>query len=121
VVSFTPLPLYPRGKSSRYPLYRRLDGSKNPSGRHGEVNIPAPPRFELGLRPPARSQSLYRLSYIRQKINIYKFLVGRVREKIMSLERPRLRVKIILKCVSEKLDVRMWAGVTQVRFRGDLP
>jgi hypothetical protein len=29
VVSFTPLPLYPRGKSPRYPLDRRLGGPQN--------------------------------------------------------------------------------------------
>jgi hypothetical protein len=31
VVSFTPLPLYPRGKSSRYPLDRRLGGPESVS------------------------------------------------------------------------------------------
>jgi hypothetical protein len=38
VVSITPRPLYPRGKSPRYPLGRRLDGPQSRSGRHGEVN-----------------------------------------------------------------------------------
>jgi hypothetical protein len=28
MVSFTPLPLYPRGNSRRYALYRRLSGPK---------------------------------------------------------------------------------------------
>jgi hypothetical protein len=46
VVSFTLLPLYSRGKSSRYPLDRRLVGR---SGRYEEVGIldptgtPTPP------------------------------------------------------------------------------
>jgi hypothetical protein len=64
VVSFTPRPLYPRGKGPRYPLDRRLSGPQSQSGRRGEEKIldhtgtgtPTPGR-------PARSQSLYRLSY----------------------------------------------------------
>jgi hypothetical protein len=39
VVSFTPLPLYPWGKSSRYPLEKRLGGPQSQSGRHGEEKI----------------------------------------------------------------------------------
>jgi hypothetical protein len=39
VVSFTPLPLYPWGKSSWYPLDRRLGGPQSRSGRPGEVKI----------------------------------------------------------------------------------
>jgi len=35
VVNFTPRPLYP-GKEPRYPLYRRLGGTHNLSGRFGE-------------------------------------------------------------------------------------
>jgi hypothetical protein len=36
VVSFTPLPLYSRGKSTRYPLDRSLGGPQSRSGRSGE-------------------------------------------------------------------------------------
>jgi hypothetical protein len=64
VVSFTPRPLYLRGKSPWYPLDRRSGGPQSRSGRRGEVKILATPGLELRpLRPPARSQSLYRLSY----------------------------------------------------------
>jgi hypothetical protein len=71
VVSFMPLPLYPQGKSSRYPLDRRLGGPQSRCGRHGETKIFAPP----GLKPrslgrPARSQSLYRLRYHSYKKNV---------------------------------------------------
>jgi hypothetical protein len=64
VVNFTPRPLYPRGKCAWYPLYRRLGGPQRCSGRHGEDKILSPPGLELRLLcPPARSKSLYRLSY----------------------------------------------------------
>jgi hypothetical protein len=36
VVSFTPRPLYPQGKSPWYPLDRRLGGLQSRSGRSGE-------------------------------------------------------------------------------------
>jgi hypothetical protein len=39
VVSFTPRPLYPRGKIPRYPLDRRLGGPQNRSGRRREEKI----------------------------------------------------------------------------------
>jgi hypothetical protein len=39
VVSFTPPPLYPRGKCPRYLLDRRLGVPNNRSGRHGEEKI----------------------------------------------------------------------------------
>jgi hypothetical protein len=42
VVSFTPWPLYSRGKSPRYPLDRRLGGPQSRSERHREVKILAP-------------------------------------------------------------------------------
>jgi hypothetical protein len=38
VVSFSPLPLYPQGKSPRYPLDRKLGGPQSRSGRYGEEN-----------------------------------------------------------------------------------
>jgi hypothetical protein len=56
MVSFTLRPLYPRGRSSRYPLDRRLDGLQSRSGKYGEVKIFSPSGLEL--RPivrPARN------------------------------------------------------------------
>jgi hypothetical protein len=64
VVIFTPRPVYPRGKSAWYPLYRRLGGPQSRSGRRGEEKF-----FDATgtqLRPlgrPSLSQSLYRLRY----------------------------------------------------------
>jgi hypothetical protein len=56
VVSFTPRPLYLRGKSTRYPLVRRLGGSQSRSGRGGEEeksnNCPC---RELNPNRPTRS------------------------------------------------------------------
>jgi hypothetical protein len=59
VVSFTPLPLYPRKKSPRYPLDRRLGGLQSRSGRCGEEKNLA----LQGIEPEPSSPSLYRLSY----------------------------------------------------------
>ena len=49
----------PPGKT-RYPLYRRLGG---PQGRSGRVRKISPPTGIRSLDRPARSESLYRLSY----------------------------------------------------------
>jgi hypothetical protein len=42
-LDFTPRPLYPQGKSSWYPLDRRLGGLKNRYGRGGEEKNSQPP------------------------------------------------------------------------------
>jgi hypothetical protein len=62
VVSFTPRPLYPQGKSPRTHWLGGLVDHR--AGLNDMEKILAPP--ELELRPlgrPASSQSLYRLSY----------------------------------------------------------
>jgi hypothetical protein len=53
VVNFTPWPLYPREKSPRYPLDRRLGGPQSRSGRFGEVKIIDP----TGTRTPTPQSS----------------------------------------------------------------
>jgi hypothetical protein len=62
VVSFTPLPLYPRRKSPRYPLDRRLGGPQNQCENCGEENKFSPAEIPKASGP-ARSPSLYWLSY----------------------------------------------------------
>jgi hypothetical protein len=65
VVSFTPWSLYPQGRNLRYPLDRRLGEPQSQCGHTVEGKNSQP---SLGIEPqisyrPARSQSLYRLSY----------------------------------------------------------
>ena len=57
-VSVTPRSLPP--VKTRYPLYRRLGG---PQGWSGQVRKISPPTGTRSPDRPARSQSLYRLSY----------------------------------------------------------
>jgi hypothetical protein len=52
VVSFTPRPLYPQGKSPWYPFDRRLGGPQSRSGRGGEEKNSQPPRRESNPRTP---------------------------------------------------------------------
>jgi hypothetical protein len=53
VVSFTPRPLYPRGKRPWYPLSRRLGGPQSRSGRGGvEKNSHPLPAFETLIIQP---------------------------------------------------------------------
>jgi hypothetical protein len=64
VVSFTPLPLYPRGKRPRYPLDRSLGGPRASLDDLEKRKFLTLPGFELRpLGRPGRSQSLYRLRY----------------------------------------------------------
>jgi hypothetical protein len=62
------------GKSPRYPFYRRLGGPQSRSEPYGEVKIFYPTGTRTPAPPgrPARSQSLYRLSYPGS----YTFTVG---------------------------------------------
>jgi hypothetical protein len=64
-LGFMPRPLYPREKSPRYLLDRRLGALGGPQSRYGpceEKNIFCP-RLESNLGRPATSPSLYRLTY----------------------------------------------------------
>jgi hypothetical protein len=65
VVSFTPRPLYPQGKSPWYPLDRKLGGPQSRSGRGGEEKNSQPPPGIVPKNPDhvAHIPTLYRLSY----------------------------------------------------------
>jgi hypothetical protein len=56
MVNVTPQPLYPR--ETGYPLYRRLSGHPDQSGRERKFS---PPTWIRSPDRPARSESLYRL------------------------------------------------------------
>jgi hypothetical protein len=53
IYSFMLLPLYPQGKSPRYPLDMRLGGPQSRSGRYGEVKI----LDHIGTRTPTPRSS----------------------------------------------------------------
>jgi hypothetical protein len=81
VVRFTPLPLYPRGKSPRYPSDRRLGGPQSRSGRFGEEKILDPTGTRTAT-PQSSSQALDRLNYpgsylltCRKEIQCYRMCV----------------------------------------------
>jgi hypothetical protein len=64
MVSFMPRPLYPRRKSPRYPLDRRVGGPRAVLDDVEKRKFSNLRRLELPpLGRPARSQSLYRLRY----------------------------------------------------------
>jgi hypothetical protein len=75
VISFTPLPLCPRGKRQRYPFDRRRVGPR--AGTEGMQKCKFLTLQRLKFVPlgrPSRSQSLYRLRYFRscsRKLNLY--------------------------------------------------
>jgi len=72
VVSFTPRPLYLRGKGPWYPLVRRLSGAQNRSGRGDVDKNPCPYRKSNSCRP-ARSLAsiLTKLFRLLGKLYIY--------------------------------------------------
>jgi hypothetical protein len=69
VVSFTPLPLYPRGKSPIYPLARRPGGPQSRSGRHGKRKILDPARSQLLSRLLAYEIYIYSI-YLTNQISL---------------------------------------------------
>jgi hypothetical protein len=62
VVSFTPLPLHPRGRSSRYQLDRRLGGSER-CGEKKNLALPGIEPVPSSLWPVARLSYPYSLCY----------------------------------------------------------
>ena len=78
-------------RKDQYPLYRRLGG---PQGRSGQVRkISPPPGFDPRTRP-ARSQSLYRLSYPAHTYVKYLAKIGRnvnIRGKKLNMLRRMVK------------------------------
>jgi hypothetical protein len=68
VVSFTTQPLYPRGKSPRFPLDRKLSAGLNDVEKRKFLTLPGLELRLLGR--PARNQSLYRLRHLARRIRL---------------------------------------------------
>jgi hypothetical protein len=64
VVSFMPRPLYPRGKSPRYPLDRRLGGPQNRSGRRGEEKIFDPTGTRMPTTPSSSTYQYFKKNLV---------------------------------------------------------
>jgi hypothetical protein len=75
MVSFTPQPLYTRGKSSRYPLDRRLGGPQSQSGRGGEEkNFQSSPGIET--QPPiVQPVASHHTDWAKGQIKFWKCLL----------------------------------------------
>jgi hypothetical protein len=121
VVSFTPRSLYPRGKSLRYPLDRRLGGLKSRSGRLGEekiiVTLPG-----LELRPlgrPTHSQSLYRLRYLFLKIilimDFNDFFIQFFSRLFYLHPRSLRKLRVTPVCRATPVENRCSRGMQQLR------
>jgi hypothetical protein len=121
VVNFTPQPLYPQGKSPRYPLDKRLSGPQSQPGRLREEKFLTLPGLDLRpLGRRARSQSLYRLSYPRSHIHItspkcvvdYSCTICYMAEPVLFCARfwlPVLRSSRRLLLRLHQLSSRYWA------------
>jgi hypothetical protein len=84
MVSCTPWPLYPQGKSPWYPLYRRLDGPQIRSGHGGEEKNSQPPPGIEPLNPDRPARSLVtiptELSWLNTSIILKIILIFEVSE-----------------------------------------
>ena len=97
----------PPGKT-QHPLYRRLDGPQDRSGQMRKISPPT------GIRPPdrpARSESLYRLSYTgpsmeRRYVYVCMYVCMYVRSRIAFSHSPRQAE------VNNQLNRRIWPPVT---------
>jgi hypothetical protein len=138
-----PLPLYPRGKSPRYPFYRRLGGPQSRSGRYGEVKFVYPKGTRTPTLPvrPARSQSLYRLSYpgylnvggtsvyygmrkdsASDEILIYYFARALILSSLESYPSKRTQIFFVAEQMrSHMVEIKqLWISVSVDTFSGDM-
>jgi hypothetical protein len=88
VINFSPRPLYPQGKSHRYPLDRRLGGPQSRSERFGEEKILDP----TGTRTPTPRSS----KPVAMPTTLSRLLVGGC---------------TILKWILERDDGMVWIGL----------
>jgi hypothetical protein len=91
VVNVTPRPgRFTPGKT-RYPLYRRLGG---PQGRSGRVQKISPPTEIRSPDRPARSESLYRLSYRAHRVLLEKLTCSPLVEKFHTFLGPNVSYRV---------------------------
>jgi hypothetical protein len=111
VGSFTLRPLYPR-----CPLDRKLGGPQSRSGRFGEEKIldSIESRFQP-LDRPARSQSLYRLSYPGSTISLSEQLNIAPIELVFSVVTPSCTVSEENTASVFRVEVNV---ITQIHERG---
>jgi hypothetical protein len=105
VVSFTPRPLYPQGKSPSYPLDRRLGGPQSRSG-HGSVCM-------CSHKYWPRQQKFHKGATARGSLTSGLFAVRPTYYPRRSLETPLLRVHTIRVCKKETLDGVLRSLITQ--------
>jgi hypothetical protein len=119
VASFTPQPLYSRGKSPRYPLDRRLGGPQSRSGRLGEEKFLDP----TGTRTPIpQSSSQYPvhipttlsriLNKIRGKLDIFDLQKSGDGRKPIA---RKVRHSFLFEGLCEKIHVCFDLDVTKGR------
>jgi hypothetical protein len=105
----------PPGKSSWYPLYRRLGGPQSRSGRYGEMKILAP----IGTRTPTSwSPSPLAVAIPTMLFRLHAYiLVGKLEER-RPLGRPRRRwvdnIKMDLREIEYGMD---WVDLAQDKDR----
>jgi hypothetical protein len=114
-VSFTPPPLSPRGKSTRYQLDRRLGEPQSRSGRCGVEKKISCPSWETNPTGPARQPSLYQLSYLRKmmksKTPCNRKLILDARECDKAMERMT-GVPFPARNVSIRQACKLWGLIT---------
>jgi hypothetical protein len=118
MVSFTPLPLYPRGKKPRYPLDRRVGGPQRRSRRRGEKSSPyldSNPD-SLVVQPVESRYTDYTLGGMHNKSLVGK-PEGKGHLKVLRL-RGRITLKWIVKKKMRHGLVRLVATATGVKPSG---
>jgi len=100
VVSFTPRPLYPRGKRPRYPLDRRLDGLQSRSGCGGEEkkSLHCPCRVSKAGRSALSLVTV--LTELPRLVLIFCFVIYSSYRKMIQIKVLKFNETYILRSVS---------------------
>jgi hypothetical protein len=120
VVSFTPRPLYPRGKSPRYPLVRKLGGPQSRSGISGEENILDPTGTGTAnpsvVQPVASRYTDYAIPAPKLNDSTFTKAINKVLS-ISTIERSTLAQEIMfLTCIRKVPNSNVGRGADILRF-----